>query len=176
MANCGTYTSAEFSGGNLILTDASGNEVSLNLAFAEARMINDDQFVIHTVKSGSKIINVSNTLLGSSALTLDKVNAYIGYAKYYAADNFVGFETLSVADTVLSLNSVQYKQASKAVIQVETGSIRWLPFGATTLPTTSTGMLWTLDSGLLTLITDLSKIRLIRNGSSNATVNILYAE
>jgi len=175
MANCNTYVSAEFSGGNLILTDISGNEVSLNLAFAEARSLNSNQFVIHTLKSGSKIIDTANTLLGGSALTLEKVNAYIGYAKYYAADNFVGFETLTVADTVLSLNPTKYKESSKAFLQVTTASIRWLPFGALELPTTSTGMLWTNNSGLLTLITDLSKIRIIRDGASNATVNLLYA-
>jgi hypothetical protein len=62
MANCNTYVSAEFSGGNLILTDISGNEVSLNLAFAEARSLNSNQFVIHTLKSGSKIIDTANTL------------------------------------------------------------------------------------------------------------------
>lgn len=174
--SCNTYSSASFSGGNLTLVDISGNQVSLNLAYAEARQIDDNNFVIQSLKSGSKIIPISNTLLGGSALTLDKVNAYIGYAKYYGADNFVGFETLTAGDSVLSLNSAQYGDAGKAVIQVTEGEIRWLPFGATTPPTTTSGMLWTAESGLLTLVTDLSKIRIIRNGATNATVNVLYAE
>lgn len=170
---CPQYTSAEFRGGNLSLSDISGNTIDLNLKHAEVRQT-PNGFAIQTLRTGTTLIKTGNTLLDGSELTYDAVMNQVAAAKYYSPDEFIGYEKLTVSSTALNLTSAVYQDAIKALIIVESGSIRWLGLGAATLPTADNGMPWTQDSGPLTLVMDLSKFRMIRTGATDATVNIHY--
>lgn len=169
---CQTYESAEFRGGNLTLTDISGNTIDLNLKFAEVRQ-NSRGFTIQTLRTGSTVIETGNTLLNGSELTYDIVMNYVAAAKYYSPDEFVGYQQISVSGTAVGLDANVYDDAIKAVILPEDGKIRWLAFGNTTLPTASFGTPWDVDNGPLTLVTDLSKFRMIST-SGTVTVSVLY--
>lgn len=171
--SCCTYQSATFRGGNLTFTDISGNTIDLNLKYAEVRQ-NSSGFSIHTLKTGSMVIPEGNTLLGGSELTYDVVMNYVAAAKYYSPDQFVGYEKLTVSTSAVSLTSAVYEDAIKALIIVESGTIRWLGLGVDTLPTADNGMPWANETGPLTLVMDLSKFRMIRSSASDAIVSIHY--
>jgi hypothetical protein len=169
---CRQYESAEFRGGNLTLTDISGNSIDLNLKFAEVRQ-SSRGFAIHTLKTGSTLIEAYNTLFNGSELTYDIVMNHVAAAKYYSPDEFIGYQQISVAGSVVSLDANVYDDAIKAVIVPEDGTIRWLAFGNTTPPTASFGTPWGDGNGPLTLVTDLSKFRMI-SAAGTVTVSVMY--
>lgn len=166
------YVSAEFRGGNLTLTDVSGNTTNLNLKFAEVRQ-SDRGFAIQTLRSGSTFIPVGNTLYGGAELTYDIVINHVAAAKYYSPEEFVGYEQLTVGGSVVSLDPAVFEDAIKAVVIAENGKIRWLMFGNTDPPTVNYGTPWDTDNGPLVLVTDLSQFRMIST-SGNVTVSVMY--
>lgn len=169
---CCNYVSAEFRGGNLSLTDVSGNTTDLNLKFAEVRQ-NDRGFAIQTLRSGSTFIPDGNTLYKGGELTYDIVINHVAAAKYYSPEEFIGYQQITVGGTAVALNPAVFEDAIKAVIVPENGKIRWLMFGNANLPTGSYGTPWDTDTGPLVLVSDLSKFRMIST-SGNVTVSVMY--
>jgi len=88
---------------------------------------------------------------------------------------YLGYEQISVSNSVLDIDDLTVTaHSTQAELQADTANVRYTMDGATD-PTTSSGMLLLTTSDPKTfLIQDVFNIRFIRDGGSDAKLNIHY--
>ncbi len=83
-----------------------------------------------------------------------------------------GYQQLTVSSTAVAPTLPSGKQIQLMVITVETANVRWRDDG--TDPTASVGMPIWLNQTPFAFNGDISRIKFIRQGATDATVNITY--
>jgi len=88
---------------------------------------------------------------------------------------YLSYQQVSVADSVLTVTSFTIPaKATHAALQADVGAIRYT-MDDTTSPSTSAGMLFKLtDLPKEFLIEDVRRIKIIRDGTTSAKLNVHY--